>query len=549
MSALGIIISFMQVIALIALWILQYLLSTDFMTDPLMMAQLNQIWVLSRDLVNLAFALMLIGVAIYTIITAKQELIKGKLVQFCMAVILVNFSWFFPRVIIDIANVLTSTVYSIPNMLPGFNCEMRDDNGNLRPCRVLLDVLILPEPNAKAGYCAGPLPVPGTVVNCDCLPSLVCYKEGEFVAAASVAPGHAMINGLAVSFARLNALAKVPASVIGAPGTTQNVITISLRLLVSTVLISILLMAATLPLVGLAVGLVIRMVILWVCVAFMPFAFLGYAWNGKLGIPGADDKFNIWDNFKSAAFLPAVVAIPFCIGFMMLSATARVQSPTTGLVLNVPIVNGVNDWWGLMWLCAAIGIIYIGAFSALESNKIIGQATNKVKGFGDSVVGIASAAPMLIPLPLPGPNGTTTTQTLGQLANKPQQIKNAIQQSALSGKSLKETLAGQQGGTTTQGGLNIEATNKILSSNSAENQRIVDAIRQLGSTPAGAARDNQLRDLTQQLNARLPAGSAQLTTANVLPELRQIAQRQGSGGILRQNINLIEAAEKAGRTP
>jgi hypothetical protein len=542
---LGIIISFMQVIALIALWILQYLLSTDFMTDPLMMAQLNQIWVLSRDLVNLAFALMLIGVAIYTIITAKQELIKGKLVQFCMAVILVNFSWFFPRVIIDIANVLTSTVYSIPNMLPGFNCEMRDDNGNLRPCRVLLDVLILPEPNAKIAYCASPLPVPGTVVNCDCLPSLVCYKEGEFTAAASVAPGHAMINGLAVSFARLNALAKVPASIIGAPGTTQNVITISLRLLVSTVLISVLLMAATLPLVGLAIGLVIRMVILWVCVAFMPFAFLGYAWNGKLGIPGADDKFNIWDNFKSAAFLPAVVAIPFCIGFMMLSATAQVQSPTTGLVLNVPIVNGVNDWWGLMWLCAAIGIIYIGAFSALESNKIIGQATSKVKAFGDGVVGIASAAPMLIPLPLPGPGGGT--QTLGQLVNKPQQIKNAIQQSALSGKSLKESLAGQQGGTTTQGGLNIEATNKILSSNSAENQRIVTAIQQLNNSGlSGAARQQKLEELTSQLNARLPAGSAQLTANNVLPELRQIAQRQGSGGILRQNLAQIEGAIKAG---
>jgi hypothetical protein len=124
MSALGILISFLEVLALIGLWILQYALSTDFLTDPNMLTNLNQIWILSRDIVNLAFALMLIGVAIYTIITAKKELITGKMVHFVTAVILVNFSWFFPRVIIDISNIMTSAVFSIPNMLPNFSCRM-----------------------------------------------------------------------------------------------------------------------------------------------------------------------------------------------------------------------------------------------------------------------------------------------------------------------------------------------------------------------------------------------------------------------------------------
>lgn len=543
MTMLGIFITFFQVIAYIALWIVQYLLSTDFLTDPNMLAHLNQIWVLSRDLMNLAFALILIGVAIYTIVTAKKDLIQSKLVSFFTAVILVNFSWFFPRVIIDIANVLTSTIYSIPNMLPNFTCEMRDDNGNLVPCKVLLDVLILPSPQAAASYC----PAVATP-DCKCMDGIACYKLGNYSAATQFSGGHAMINGLAVSFARLTALARVPGTVIGTPGTTRNAITVSLHLVISSILVVLLLMAATLPLVGLALGLLIRMVILWLCIAFMPFAFLGYAINGKLGVPGLPAEYDIWQNFKTAAFLPTVVAIPYCVGFIMLSSVQQIPAPNTGLVFNVPLINGINSWWGLMWLAAAIGIIYTGAFTALRSNALIGKVTDRVKSFGDSVTAVAMEAPKLIPLPIPGPGGGN--MNLGQALNTPRQIQQAIQSSALTGKGFKETLESIRKGNSGGTGINYDDAAKRLGNNEAGSKRIVDAIQQLNNSGlTGGARDAKLQEIIKELNDANVPNANRLTAANVLPELRQIAQRQGSAGTIGSQLNAIDGAQKAGRPP
>src|SRR3989338_3810438 len=73
-----------------------------------LMQMLNNIWQLSRDLMNVLFAVLLIVAAIYTIITAKKEFISQHAPKFLMAVILVNFSWFIPRVLFDVANVATA---------------------------------------------------------------------------------------------------------------------------------------------------------------------------------------------------------------------------------------------------------------------------------------------------------------------------------------------------------------------------------------------------------------------------------------------------------
>lgn len=553
MSALGILISFMQVIALIGLWILQYTLSTDFLTDSNMLQNLNQIWTLSRDLVNLAFALMLIGVAIYTIITAKKELISGKMVHFVTAVILVNFSWFFPRVIIDISNILTSAVFSIPNMLPSFSCSMPGERSTDPPraCRVVLDVLILPrsEQTQRGNpnfYCNQPIVDPTPVVRCECLGALACYKEGEFTAAQSLGPGHAMINGLAVSFARITAMAKVPGSAIDpGSGASQNAIVTSLRAMISTLMAAVVLTAAGLPLVALAIGMIIRMLILWVCVAFMPFAFLGYAWNGKLGIPEPwPAEYDVWKNFISAAFLPVVVAVPFAIGFVMLSTTAVIQDPSTGLVFGTPILEGVTTWWRLMWQGAAIGIIYTGSFTALKRNALIGSVTDKVKGFGDTLIGAAASAPQLIPLPLPG----GSRPTVGQLMNTPTQIKQAIQQAGREGKSFKEVFDSIRKGNTQQQVLNTQQANEALRKNAAAENNIANALSQLNGL-SGQAREAKLQELIKHMNDANVPNAQRLTSNNVLPELRRIAQLQGNSGIIGGQLSNIENAIKAGNNP
>ena len=153
-SNIAVINTFLYVILLVGLNMMQYLMSSDFFSNGTMMGALNTIWILSRDIVNVIFALMLVGVAVYTIVTADAKFVKEKLVHFLMAVVLVNFSWFFPRVIIDVSNILTATVFSIPQLLPaGSQCRMIGPDGKQADCDVLVDSMILGNAKQMDEWC------------------------------------------------------------------------------------------------------------------------------------------------------------------------------------------------------------------------------------------------------------------------------------------------------------------------------------------------------------------------------------------------------------
>lgn len=381
---------------------LEYLLQADYFNDGLMMRALNNIWVLSRNIMNVLFALMLIGVAFYTIITAKSEMIKNKFSQFLVAVILVNFSWFFPRVIIDIANVLTSTIYSVPGMLPFATCIQFDG----QPCKVIVSSKLLPNDagdiaNWRAANNCG-APVADT---CPCEgPELYCYKLADYNATIGTRGlAHTMINGMAVSFVKFQTLPKLPDDfAIGAGGGgTMRQFKDDLHIMMNIMTTLLVQVTMILPLVGLTVGLFIRIVILWITMAFMPFSFFGYVINGKLGTNVFGFEIDLWSEFIAAAFLPAMVAIPMVIGFIMLETVAKIPAPA-GFPqdIGITLITGQGSWWGILWMFGALAIIWIGSFAALRRSKITGRITDKIKGFGDQIIGGVVKLPLLTPLPV-----------------------------------------------------------------------------------------------------------------------------------------------------
>ncbi len=430
MSHLAFINAFLQILIFIVLNFLQYLLQANFFNDPIMMGSLNSIWILSRNIMNIIFALMLIGVALYTIVTSKSELIKNKWGQFVVAVVLVNFSWFFPRVIIDAANVLTSTVYSVPDMLPGFACTKFDGT----PCDVIVDTLLPANPpqaiNTWKNLNGCNTPALAPTCNCNFAPAFCFQKIPYTKAKLTKGNAHAMVSGLATSFVKVQALGQIPRGIGGGAGggggavaafqTTFNlVLHIFMTALIQAILV--------LPLLGLVVGLFIRIIILWVTIAFMPFTFLGYVITGKLGTNLFGFEIDLWKEFINAAFLPAVVGIPFVIGFIMLSTVAVIPAPPGfRQAFGVPLLAGVNIWWELMWIFAAIGIIWIGAFTALRRSAITGKITDKIKGFGDVIFGIAHQLPLAVPFPVPiGGKQVNFGQVLGGPQKFLNQLRNA----------------------------------------------------------------------------------------------------------------------------
>lgn len=524
--------TFMHIMLLIILQFLGYLLQADFFNDPAMMSALNNIWQLSRDIMNVIFALMLIGVSFLVIITGKTDKAKEKIVNFVVAVILVNFSWFFPRVILDIANVLTATVYTIPQALGGFTCNTLDQNNNPVECRVITDAVIFPDAAqtagggfAPGGFCAGLTPA-----TCSCTDNIECHKTDTFSSAlTTMTSAHAMLNGMAVSFARITVLNKIPTSVIVPSGgglTANQAVRVSFNIAMSIMLAFAVQIAVLLPLLGLAVGLFIRIIILWVTTAFMPFSFLGYVINGKLGTNIFEFETDIWKEFINAAFLPAMVAIPFVIGFIMLSAVSQIPAPPGmfSLTIGLPILSGVRTWWQLIWMMAAIGIIWTGAFKALGRSKIIGQFTDKIKGFGEHIFGGIAQAPLLVPLPLPG--GNKSGANLGTLVHGPKIIADSVRLAAsgTSGKSFGDIVQQRFGGAAAGGATTADATasTEFLRQNQRNSKEIVDAIRALNN-PAltGTAREAEFAKIREKLGTTAQ-GLNNSETANLLKEMVRI---------------------------
>lgn len=538
----------LQALLFIILWILQFLLSSQWFLDENMLGALNSIWVLSRDIMNIIFALMLIGVAFYTIITAKKEFVSSKIVNFVLAVILVNFSWFFPRVIIDVANIMTATVYSIPNMLPAnFQCSTPPEKPGDAPgkCAVLTDAMLFPKDETKLTYCPGGK----DSATCSCSLGIVCYKMTTYEDALTNLPtAHVMLNGLAVNFVRLQTLIKIPlspgpgpagaglAAAAGGKGIpTQMIVAIFTVFLVQVFLI--------LPLVALGVGLLMRILVLWITIAFMPFAFLGFVINDRklgTGVFGMEDY--IWKNFIDAAFLPVQVAIPITIGLTMLSAVSKVTPPTGGLEFDQPIIFGVSSWWALLWMAAAVGIIWTGAFAALSKNNFTKGASEKIKGFGSQIGGAVAKAPLLMPLPLPGlPKGSN----VGTLYNAPKSLNNIMDDKIRKG-SLENFNEQARGGS---GGENKEKVNAGLSDAKPEIGKLAEAVRAFNAATTAAKRDEEKEKMVN-IVTKIEGGNVHANKDDVLDHLKRFSENAGAANSKLKDLGreITEAIEK-NKTP
>jgi len=80
---------------------------------------LRSIWVQIRNFVNVAFVLVLIGIALYNVFgqTEGNFVLKTVLPKFVIALVLVNFSFFIGKVIIDFSQAAATVIFSLPSQV------------------------------------------------------------------------------------------------------------------------------------------------------------------------------------------------------------------------------------------------------------------------------------------------------------------------------------------------------------------------------------------------------------------------------------------------
>ena len=343
-----------------------------------------RLWQISRDIMNILFAIMLLAGAILTIVFGKQEVVKQHLVKFILAVILVNFSWFFPRVIFDIANVTTATIYGLPNLVNS-ECQWIDKDGNPQNCVVVTDILFFED--ATTGTCPEPAEPP-----LEMMPIMkVCL-------AALVSPGantgFGILNGIVVNHGRLNYLGVIA----GSPpaGGTGGTIAETLRFVIILVMVTFMHLMLVFPLIAMTAVMIIRIPILWLTVSFMPFMFIGFVIGDKFIKVNSMEIFT--KHFITAAFLPAIIAMPLSIGYIMLNEVARLSptiAPPAGLAGKVSFFPQAQNWWQVIWILLAFMIMWVGSRWAMKRDEIYSRFTEPIFNVGNSFLKLPVTTPFI----------------------------------------------------------------------------------------------------------------------------------------------------------
>jgi hypothetical protein len=527
------IVQYMNIAAWSVFVLITMLLSPDFIFDMGagggLLLMLNQIWQLARDLMNVIFAFMIVAAAIYTIIKADKSFISEHVGRFLLAVVLVNFSWFFPRVILDVANVSMTAIYGIPSLLatechqvlggtwrwnaPLVNAVAVAPAGG-RNCRQIPD-----------GNIPGPTPTTKPLFSCDCV---VIENAAFFVSDTDVtelkkkdnrwecdmAPLLCIIktsmnpttqssvtttlNGLVINHARLGTLSMMPEP-IGA-GNVGELIAFIMR----EVIVLLIHIALFFPLLAMAVAFLIRVPILWITIAFMPFYFLSYLPFMDKILSGFDPKDKIMKNFLSAAFMPTITAVPLAIGYMMINAALMMPVGAPNAI-RFPLISGISSYFQIIWLFMALGVMWVGVFNALKSNEFVGQFTEKIRDIGSSAGKAVSKLPLHIPLPVPG-GGNTSPLALAKSID-PRQINRALSNP----EGMKQVLEQLRNGGTTP------------DANRANTESTVTAVKRNGS-------ENQIRD-------QVRAATANTATRAQVDQLIQTLKNNGATGVTAENLH------------
>ncbi|MBP7670919.1 hypothetical protein KA119_01340 [Candidatus Gracilibacteria bacterium] len=86
-----------------------------------MEARLREIWIVVRNLVNIFFVLVLVGIALYNVLGLGEDggnySVKAALPKIVIALIAINFSFLAIKVFLDVVNVMTTAVFALPQQV------------------------------------------------------------------------------------------------------------------------------------------------------------------------------------------------------------------------------------------------------------------------------------------------------------------------------------------------------------------------------------------------------------------------------------------------
>lgn len=380
------ILEFLQRLIWPILLLIGGLMKNDILFGAGMEDRMLAIWVQIRNLVNILFVLVLLGIAFYNVVGgSKQEFqLKGILPKFVIGLIAVNFSFIGVKLVVDTVNVMSTAIFALPESVQaGLGKNPVGDQDFVQTiCQGIYGDDTVYEKNINDA-------------NTQKADSALCKTDKTFVPKAQefFANFDAQNAGIvmAINLSKISEWGKVSGGVTTAKGLALN-----------TMFAGALFIVFATAFVALFIVLLIRLVVLWVTLVLSPLIVLTYVLPESLtkSIGGGDLK----TKFVANAIAPLPISLMMTIGFLMLQGMkdskftniSNLGLDTSSISMGL-FTTGLSTLQELVIAVGTIAVIWMGVFEAAKgtyASPIVDKIAGAVKGVGSFAASSLKYAPI-----------------------------------------------------------------------------------------------------------------------------------------------------------
>ncbi|MEK7529227.1 MAG: hypothetical protein AAB592_05665 [Patescibacteria group bacterium] len=332
--------------------------------------RLLEIWVQIRNLVNVIFVLILLVIAVYNVLGLPEEGLGGvnlsfkqTLPKFVIALIAVNFSFLGAKVVLDFTNVLTVAAFSLPGTLAEEQFEAQKGKLETSICDPINE------------------DTPMRAMMCERVGDRWKYNARAKVFFERVSSDNIALM-MAVNFGKLSQQRYVKEGL-------KDITQLAFNILFGVTIYAV----YALSFIALFIVLLVRLVVLWVAVAFSPVIAITIVLPSLLQSLSLGEGGSPVDIFIQHAVAPLIIGVFLSIGYLMLDAMAgdpgAIGEGLAGVSLSSVDVNAqatdISDLQQLLIAVATVAVVWMGVFGAVKktfAQGIVGTIEEHAKTFG-----------------------------------------------------------------------------------------------------------------------------------------------------------------------
>lgn len=395
--------------------------------------RLLEVWQQIRNLINIGAVLGLVGLALYNVLgvdTDGNYTLKKILPRFVLALLLVNFSFFGVKLVIDAANVVTAAMFTLPNSVEVSTASLDPDELGRRLCGVASNVSSSSSTGRAQDVETSVAVVGSALCSGDTLNSNARTLFQQFSQSN-------MALLMAVQFGQIDQLLNASNLIRSNP----SIPTLTINVILSVAYYVI--YAA--GFVALLMILVARVVVLWASVALAPVLALSFALPSGVG---SDSLGQLKDHFLKHLLAPIKIGFAMSLGYIMLSAIQQVGPDSLRFQFADQFLapfSGISSVQEFIVAAGSIGVVWM-AISRASKDTLAGKFVDQIFDWVGDAGRVLAQSPLYIPLPTgTKKSGPTLGNLIGDARGRLRNVENQQNITALWKDNDQNNATGQSG--------------------------------------------------------------------------------------------------------